>query len=369
MVDFSKAFDRVDRKLLLSKLYNRGFRGKIGRILASYLESRNQCVRLGTTTSHLLQTDTGIPQGSVLSPFLFNLYTSDLHSWLPNTTLPQFVDDTSLLVKAPTLQALEVQTQLSLYTLANWAQWNALPINYTKTKYLIMLKKHPGERLHLRINNQQIAEAAQAKLLGLTIQNTLRWDLHGGVIKTKLTQILGFFYRYSALFPMHVRKTIYFALFQSYLVYGLPVWGHLGITQIKNITTMQKRMLMYLARGNQDWIQICKTHKILPFPQLIIFVRATLAYKALKGLTKDIVWNRVPNTAIHGYHTRQALDLRIPFVSLELYKQISDVALSKVWNILPEPIRVAQSLHIFKRTVKEWLLQDLCLENLYDLVT
>ena len=365
LIDFSKAFDLIDRQLLLNKLNNRGFRGKIGNILSTYLHGRKQCVRLGTTTSTLLQTNKGIPQGSVLSPFLFNLYTSDLHSWLPNITLPQFVDDTSLLVGAPSLQALEIRTQSVLYRVAEWAQNNALLINYSKTKYLIMLKKNPSEKLHLRINNQQIEEVANAKLLGVTIQNNLHWDIHGEHIKTKLAQILGFFYRSSSLFPLYVRKAIYFSLFQTYLTYGLPVWGFIGMTQVKNITTIQKRMLMYLAKGNQDWVQVCKMHKILPFPKLIIYCRAIIAFRAYYGLTKDVVWEKIQGTKIHSHFTRQVTNLRVPFVARELYKQTSNVSLSQTWNLIPEPIRLSRNLVVFKLTLKEWLLQDLEIDTVF----
>ena len=82
LVDFSKAFDTVNRSTLLLKLSRAGFRGKILSLLASYFKDHIQYTRIGNVRSSGVRTEKGLPQGSILSPFLFNLYSSDLGTHL-----------------------------------------------------------------------------------------------------------------------------------------------------------------------------------------------------------------------------------------------------------------------------------------------
>ena len=167
----------------------------MGHILSSYLHERKQCTKVGSTISLVLVTTKGIPQGSVLSPFLFNYYVLDLNAYLQIPTTPQFVDDTSILVVVQNLLALELKSQVVLDKLAGWSYLNSFLINHTKTKYLIMFKRITMEKLRLVINNQCINEVNQATLLGLTIQNSLKWDIQASKVIAKLSQVLGFVYR------------------------------------------------------------------------------------------------------------------------------------------------------------------------------
>ena len=73
----------------------------------SYLQERLQCTKIDQYTSTLILTTRGVPQGSLLSPFLFNLYTSDLQPSLDLAITPQYVDDTSLLIEAENILNLE----------------------------------------------------------------------------------------------------------------------------------------------------------------------------------------------------------------------------------------------------------------------
>ena len=96
-VDFQKAFDTVNHKILLHKLEHYGVRGIANNWFSSYLSNRQQYVSIGSTNSEIKPIIHGVPQGSVLGPLLFLIYINDLNRCIRFSTTRHFADDTNLL--------------------------------------------------------------------------------------------------------------------------------------------------------------------------------------------------------------------------------------------------------------------------------
>src|SRR6267154_4060598 len=137
-LDLSKAFDTIDRNVLLVKLYHYGIRGNMFNWFKSYLSLRSQFIELNGVQSPLLNINYGVPQGSVLGPLLFLIYINDIGNIPDLPSLPKiFADDTDLFVSADNLTDLNVSTQSAIDNLSEWLTSNKLTINQEKTVYML----------------------------------------------------------------------------------------------------------------------------------------------------------------------------------------------------------------------------------------
>ena len=177
LLDLSKAFDSVNRNILLHKLYNYGIRGPTYKLLESYLSNRNQFIHVNSTKSNIWPTDTGVPQGSVLSPLLFLILINDLPN-CTNMEVLNFADDTLLYLTLPkNTNNIESLINSELIKVNTWMEANQLKLNASKTNYLIFSHRNKInntlDNLQLNINNTPIKRTKSCKYLGITIDDKL----------------------------------------------------------------------------------------------------------------------------------------------------------------------------------------------------
>ena len=141
--DVSKAFDRVWHQGLLFKLEMYGIKGNLLLWLASYISNRNQCVFVNGSISKPRSLQAGVPQGSVLGPFLFIVYINDIADRLDCITR-LFADDTSLGESSNENRVIEAKLNTNLNALSEWAEKWLIKYNPDKTKAILFsLKVQP----------------------------------------------------------------------------------------------------------------------------------------------------------------------------------------------------------------------------------
>ena len=151
----------------------------------------SRCVRVGQTLSPYITSNTGAPQGCVLSSFLYILYTDSCRSTHPNTLFLKFSDDTAIisLLKDPT----SVQNySLAVQWFATWCSENFLQLNVNKTKELCIdfRRKHEDAPAPPLINGMHVERVNEYKYLGVTIDNKINFNQHTTSIQTKCQQRL-----------------------------------------------------------------------------------------------------------------------------------------------------------------------------------
>ena len=168
-----KAFDTVDRKTLLDKLYQYGFRGKIHKLMTNYLTGRNQYVYSNQSVSDMRECTKGVPQGSVLRPFLFLLYINDKPS-ASNVNLTLFADDTTVVYAQKFSFKTKFQTELS--KICNWCNNNKLLINQKKCKIMKFGRDNLNEKFSF--GNNVLAEVSDFRYLGIQVDNRFKFESH-----------------------------------------------------------------------------------------------------------------------------------------------------------------------------------------------
>ena len=255
LFDIEKAFDRIWHAALIYKLMHFGYPTYIVRLIKSFITQRKFQVTVNNKTSTIRSIPFGVPQGAVLSPSLYNIYTSDAPTF-PNCTLAYYADDTALISSLLTWRATE--RALTTATHEFYAYYNKWKINLnaSKTQALLITRKRLRNIPHqpFQLNNQEIQWENQAKYLGFTIDKTLTMKYHVENIMNKTQNAI------KILYPLiHRRSTLNtenkMLLFKTALrpiyAYASPILTTIANTHINKLQIMQNKILKMIL--NLPW--------------------------------------------------------------------------------------------------------------------
>lgn len=185
LLDYSKAFDKLNHKLLLAIMRYYGFGMEALQLISDYLTDRRQCVRLGTSVSTPIGVSSGVPQGSILGPLLFILYTSELFVNLINSNIHLYADDTQLYISFLPGMLNESMNRLQddVNRLVSASQAFGLDINFSKCQLMLLGRPHDVKRysdlVKLQLSDEIILNCLHSvKNLGITMDTSLRYTLH-----------------------------------------------------------------------------------------------------------------------------------------------------------------------------------------------
>ena len=218
--------------------------------IRSFLEDRNQQVKLAGTLSSTKPCSAGVPQGSVISPVLFNIHINDIESSLPDRLFMnscKYADDCTLDESAS--QGSTSHMQMSLDSVQDWSTRNNMTINPKKTKDMwICFNSAIPEPDPLFTGSELVETVKSHKLLGVWHQNNLKWNFHVEIIVKKANKCL-----YSlrecrrANLPLEVGITCYDPRIRPILEYAAPIWSGLPQYLIDEIESIQNRRMKILG--------------------------------------------------------------------------------------------------------------------------
>ena len=359
-IDLSKAFDTIDHDILITKLEHYGFRGTVLKLFQSYLDSRKIQVSDGNNLSQMFEVKSGVPQGSILGPLLFIIYTNDFNFIQKFSIANVYADDTALFFKDKDINQLKCNMELELKTVTSWLTSNKLLFNASKTNFVVFQKG----RNHLSIENVKIDDnhyierVGECKYLGIIIDEKLTWNSQVDSVCKRCSSILGQLSRISFCIPLNFRKIIYESVFLSVMKYCIPIWGATSTVNIK-------RMDKILNRGCRGVFQIKNkfTHVSdlryqldwLTCENLIKFETQKLLFSLSKYDPCQML--PIPLHQSNNFNTRpkQRYIIRI-------FNNIGNLSFFaraiKMWNSLPTTVRELANLRAFLKQFKALLVEN-----------
>ncbi|XP_056229635.1 uncharacterized protein LOC130167451 [Seriola aureovittata] len=173
--DFSSAFNTILPPLLRVKLESVGVDHYLAAWMIDYLTNRPQYVRLRHCVSAVVLCSTGAPQGTVLSPFLFTLYTSDFTHNTTHCHVQKFSDDTAIVGCVSEGNEQEYRTVIGDFV--SWCKINQLQLNASKTKEMIVNPRRKTSHFTpVNIQGLDIEVVENYKFLGVHLNNKLDWS-------------------------------------------------------------------------------------------------------------------------------------------------------------------------------------------------
>ena len=273
-IDFSAAFDRVNHAGIIFKLQEVGIGGTMLDILREYLTNRSQTVVIDGQPSRRVEVVSGVPQGSVLGPLMFNIYTGELATLFENTFIA-YADDSNLvaIIRSPK-HRVEVALSLirDLVKLHAWCVAWGMLLNLLKTKTMLISRSRAEHPAHpdISINNTILENVSELKILGLTLDSKLTYEKHVQTAVAAAAQKLGILrLAWSIYHDESVVSRCFWGLILPILEYCSPVWGsaadgHLAL--LDRIVNRVRRMSSGLVQCNllhrRNVAALCMLHKI-----------------------------------------------------------------------------------------------------------
>jgi len=366
-IDISKCFDSIDHKFLLTKLEKHGIRKNIG-WFKSYLSGRQQAVINNGTLSDKRLVKAGVPQGSVLGPFLFILFANDISNFINNGQINCYADDALIYVSGNNLKEAEKQLQQCIDAVEYWYTENKLKVNARKTEVMIFgtpqkIAKINVENFCIKFGAIKLKVVKEFKYLGIHLDQGLTWNKHCSNILSNAGLKLHLMRRLNKILPKKIMIQVYKTYMMPILEYAATVWGY---TSTENINLLQKiiHLSARIICNNYDFINsrgadLVKELGWNNFEDRRDFLLAVLMYKCHEGSAPDYLLDKLDlHSEINIRQSRHTDETtyNIPRTRLNKTEAAYFVQGPRIWNKLPSRIREAETLEQFKQLYKKEIL-------------
>ena len=385
MLDMSAAFDVVDHDILLRKLKLYGFDDQSYNWMRDYLTGRTQAVYIDGSLSPFLPVNVGVPQGSILGPLCYVLYTNDLPEtvldtrshvhWTKLSThceecggLCCFADDSTYSVSSHSQDDLQHKLNTRYNILSSYMGNNKLKLNDDKTHLLIMTTNQKRRILNVGIKvdtpTEQIGPIKSEKLLGVEIQDDLKWSsyiLHSekSLIK-QLSTRLNALRLISYVASFKVRLMVANGIFASKLIFQICLWGGTEEYLLSALQVAQNKAARFVTRNDRytSVHELLRQCGWLSVKQLVFYHSVILIFKTIQTKYPRYIYSKLASQFPYNTRLAQTDSVRMGtnFRSkLELTEKSFMNRATISYNLLPQELRAVSKIETFKIKLKQWV--------------
>ena len=369
-LDFAKAFDKVDHKLLLRKIRCMGITGKLYEWLKSFLSNRSQKVVIDGLHSYITLVLSGVPQGTVLGPILFLIYLNDIDSSIKHDcTLRSFADDSRLFKSISSYQdALSLQKDLHIVIL--WATENNMALHEDKfevLQYSSSINNHAKSLFEILPFNEYarnystsddclLTPTDQVKDLGIYMSSQLHFSSHINLIVDKACSKAAWALSIFRCRNRETMMTLYKSMVRPLLEYCCPLWHPSKIFDIQSLENVQRTFTSKISGlANLCYWDRLKQLNLMSLQRRRERFCIIYMWKILNG--------QVPNDIAVNWNLNPRLGFKAVVPSMSSNKRISPIFESsfsvngaRLWNTLPKAINCEQDFNTFKTQLDHFLL-------------
>ena len=215
----------------------------------------------------------GVPQGSVGGTLLFLIYINDLNEAISHSLIHHFAYDTNILFSNKSLKKISKYNNHDLAQIVQWLRAKRISLNSNKTEIILFWP-------NFRVSGQKIEPVKQTKYLGIYFDEHLTCNFQISQIKSKWSRISGLLSRLGYYVKSDLLQTVYFAIFDSILRYGIQVWGQSRNQGIKDIEKIQEKTIQILNfKWKNDPVNpLFKNSKIMKMKDILTFNNCLFVY-------------------------------------------------------------------------------------------
>ena len=367
LLDYSKAFDTANHKLILAKLKHFGFHQDALSWVTSYLSNRKQMVRT-ETDSDWVSIQNGVPQGSILGPLLFTVLVSDISESVTAGSYHTYADDVQHLLTFKTEDATEAFNSANtvLDNIANYSKNNCLKLNTDKTKYIVIgsrgnLKTLSEQELPaLKLNGDILEQKDNVKNLGIIFDQNMFWTNQINSIVGKAYGRLKQAYKFRNFLSLETRFTLVETYILSLFNYGDILFQNISGRLSNKIQRVQNSCMRFVyGLRKYDHISHCyEKNKTLNMENRRKLHSLILMHKIALGLAPDYLSEKiVRHQDLHSYHTRRRENIAVQRVNTSIRSNTFFISISKLYNEILPVIggRENMSLNTFRTKCKNHL--------------
>lgn len=364
-IDFSKAFDLVNHKLLIDKARCIGIDGSVIKWLESYLTSRTQFVKIRSSLSREIVVSSGVPQGSHLGPILFAIYMNDVLPCLINSKLVVYADDLKIfnVIKSP-MDCGKIQDDLS--NVLNWSVENGLTINSNKCNIISFNVNRQSFDFNYIIGNQNIERVNCVKDLGILLDSTLSFDKHIEYIVSKVSRIVGFITRFSKdFYNTDTILKLYKTLVLPNFTYCCQIWrpyknyliNYLESAQHRIMRLLARKANIYFHRFDHDYSRIMRIFKINTIESIMNYHDSLISYRLINNLVSIHDLSELFVLREQNYNLRNPRGYLEDIAKRNLIFHSTRLRLPRLWNSIPRVVRELD-FSAFKNKFNEFFMSN-----------